>query len=102
MPLAGSATAVIHPFVMMLWGETPRFGKLGRIRRWFESVFDTFQGQLTLEKHGGGTITVACPRLLALAAGSMAQLAHRGTRETLTQRLRPLESSGLTHLASCA
>jgi hypothetical protein len=53
--------------------EKPRFGKLGRIRQWVESVFDTLKGQLTLEDHGGRTIPgvysrVAGP-LLALAAG---------------------------------
>jgi hypothetical protein len=33
--------------------EKPRFGKLGGIRQWIESVFDTLKGQLTLEDHGG-------------------------------------------------
>ena len=37
--------------------EKPRFGKLGGIRQWVESVFDTMKGQLTLEDHGGRTIT---------------------------------------------
>lgn len=53
--------------------ETPRFGKLGRIRQWVESVFDTLKGQLTLEDHGGRTLTGVysriAARLLALAAG---------------------------------
>lgn len=52
--------------------ETPRFGKLGGIRQWVESVFDTLKGQLTLEDHGGRTITGVysrvAARLLALAA----------------------------------
>lgn len=36
-------------------GEKPRFGKLGGIRNWVESVFDTMRGQRTLEQHGGRT-----------------------------------------------
>lgn len=53
--------------------ENPRFGKLGGIRQWVESVFDTMKGQLTLEDHGGRTIpgvySRVAGRLLALAAG---------------------------------
>jgi hypothetical protein len=53
--------------------EKPRFGKLGRIRQWVESVFDTMKGQLTAEDHGGRTIpsvySRVAGRLLALAAG---------------------------------
>lgn len=53
--------------------EKPRFGKLGGIRQWVESVFDTLKGQLTLEEHGGRTIAGVysriAARLLALAAG---------------------------------
>ena len=53
--------------------EKPRFGKLGGIRQWVESVFDTLKGQLTLEDHGGRTIpgvySRVVARLLALATG---------------------------------
>jgi hypothetical protein len=53
--------------------EKPRFGKLGRIRQWIESVFDTLKGQLSLELHGGRTLqgvyARVAARLLALAAG---------------------------------
>ena len=53
--------------------ETKRFGKLGGIRQWVESVFNTLKGQLTLEDHGGRTIpgvySRVAARLLALAAG---------------------------------
>lgn len=53
--------------------EPRRFGKLGGIRQWVESVFDTMKGQLTLEDHGGRTIagvySRVAARLLALAAG---------------------------------
>lgn len=53
--------------------EEPRFGKLGGIRQWIESVFDTLKGQLTLEEHGGRTLegikARVAARLLALAAG---------------------------------
>ena len=33
--------------------EKPRFGKLGGIRQWIESINDTLKGQLSLEQHGG-------------------------------------------------
>jgi len=53
--------------------EKKRFGKLGGIRQWIESVFDTMKGQLTLENHGGRTLagvySRVAARLLALAAG---------------------------------
>ena len=35
--------------------EKKRFGKLGGIRQWVESDFDTLKGQLTLEDHGERT-----------------------------------------------
>lgn len=54
-------------------GEKPRFGKLGRMRQWIESVYDTAKGQLSLEDHGGhipeGVWVRVCQRVLALAAG---------------------------------
>lgn len=53
--------------------EEPRFGSLGRIRQWIESVFWTCKGQLGLERHGARTFPGLCARvalrLLALAAG---------------------------------
>jgi Transposase DDE domain len=52
--------------------EKPRFGKLGRMRQWIESVYDTAKGQLSLEEHGGhipeGVWARVCQRVLALAA----------------------------------
>jgi len=54
-------------------GEPARNGSLGPIRQWIESVIWTCKGQLTLEAHGGRTLTGVCTRvalrLLALAAG---------------------------------
>jgi hypothetical protein len=53
--------------------EKPRFGKLGGVRQWIESINDTLKGQLSLEDHGGhtpeGVWTRICQRVLALAAG---------------------------------
>lgn len=53
--------------------EKPRFGSLGRVRQWIESVFWTCKGQLGLERHGARTLPGLCARvgirLLALAAG---------------------------------
>ena len=54
-------------------GEKPRFGKLGGVRQWIESIIDSIKGQLSLERHGAHTIeglnTRVAQRLLALAAG---------------------------------
>jgi len=53
--------------------EPARNGSLGQVRQWIESVFWTCKGQLTLEAHGGRTLTGVCTRvalrLLALTAG---------------------------------
>jgi hypothetical protein len=52
--------------------EQPRFGSLGGIRQWIESCFDTLKDQLSLERHGGRTLTGLISRiarrLLALTA----------------------------------
>jgi hypothetical protein len=51
--------------------EASRQGKLARVRQWIEAIFDTLKGQLTLEEHGGRTLTGVyarvAARLLALA-----------------------------------
>jgi len=53
--------------------EPRRFGRLGGVRQWIESIIDTIKGQLSLERHGAhtmaGLITRIAQRLLALAAG---------------------------------
>jgi hypothetical protein len=54
-------------------GERKRFGSLGGIRQWIESINDTLKGQLSLEDHGGhtpaGVWARVCQRVLALAVG---------------------------------
>jgi hypothetical protein len=53
--------------------EKPRFGKLGGVRQWIESIYNTTKDQLNLEQHGGripeGVWARVCQRVLALAAG---------------------------------
>ena len=53
--------------------EKPRFGKLGGIRQWIESIYNTSKDQLSLEQHGGripeGVWARVSQRVLALAAG---------------------------------
>ena len=53
--------------------ERSRFGSLGGIRQWIESIIETTKGQLSLERHGArtlpGLIARIAQRLLALAAG---------------------------------
>jgi hypothetical protein len=52
--------------------EQPRHGSLGRVRQWIESAFDTLKDQLSLERHGGrtlsGLVSRIARRLLALTA----------------------------------
>lgn len=51
--------------------EQPRFGTLGGLRQWVESIIQTIKGQLSLERHGAhtmpGLLTRIAQRLLALA-----------------------------------
>ena len=56
--------------------ETPRFGKLGGIRQWVESVFDTLKGQLTLEEHGGRTVAGVYSRVAARLLAPAAAIWH--------------------------
>jgi hypothetical protein len=53
--------------------EKPRFGKLGGVRQWIESVYNTTKSQLSLEQHGGhipeGVWARICQRILTPAAG---------------------------------
>jgi Transposase DDE domain len=52
--------------------ERHRYGNLGGMRQWVESVYDTAKDQLALERHGartaGGVFARIAQRLLALAA----------------------------------
>jgi len=62
--------------------EPARHGKLGAIRQWIESAFDTLKDQLSLERHGGrtlnGLISRIARRLLALTAAILHNW-HTGT-----------------------
>lgn len=53
-------------------GEPARFGNLGGMRQWVESIIDSLKGQLGLERHGGRTLaglfTRTAQRLAALTA----------------------------------
>jgi hypothetical protein len=53
--------------------EPRRFGNLGGVRQWIESIINTTKSQLSLEHHGGhmpdGVWARICQRVLALAAG---------------------------------
>lgn len=53
--------------------EPRRFGNLGGVRQWIESIYQTTKSQLSLESHGGhipdGVWARICQRVLALAAG---------------------------------
>jgi len=51
--------------------EPRRYGQLGAVRQWIESIIDTLKGQLSLERHGArtmpGLMARITQRLLALA-----------------------------------
>lgn len=68
----GFAGAEFEAYVQALGGaflrpdrkdEQPRFGSLGGIRQWIESTFDTLKDQLSLERHGGRTLTGLISRI---------------------------------------
>ena len=83
--------------------EPRRFGSVGGMRQWIESVNDTLKGQLDLERHGGrtpqGLYTRITQRLLAMAATiwhnwaigaslrSLTAYDHRSHKESLIQGL---------------
>jgi hypothetical protein len=67
--LAGLGALLVRPDRA---DEPRRFGSMGRMRQWIESLFDTLKDQLGLERHGGrtlqGVFVRVAQRLLALAA----------------------------------
>jgi len=86
--------------------EKPRFGKLGQIRQWVESVFDTLKSQLTPEDHSSRTTASVYSRVTTRRRRPhrhhLAQLAHRHSHQTIPHHLRPLKPIGLTHLGVVA
>jgi hypothetical protein len=68
--------------------EQARFGPLGGIRQWIESAFDTLKDQLSLERHGGRTLTGLVSRiprrLLALTAAIHHNRQHGNPSRSLT------------------
>ena len=47
--------------------EQPRFGPLGGMRQWIESIVDILKGQLGLERHSGRTLDGLFTRIVDLA-----------------------------------
>ena len=56
--------------------EPHRFGALGGIRQWIESTFDTLKDQLSLERHGGRTLTGLISRIARRLLALTAALLH--------------------------
>jgi hypothetical protein len=83
---------------------TPRPGQhlLAPVQQLIESVYDTPEGQLDLELHGGRTLAGVtarvAQRLLALTAAIWHNRAHRPAHHPIPDRLRPLTDFGLAHL----
>src|SRR3982751_1564240 len=67
--------------------EKPRFGSLGGIRQWIESCFDTLKDQLSLERHGGRTLTGLVSRIARRLLALTAVLLHNWQLGTPGRRL---------------
>ena len=71
-----------------------RYGNLARMRQWIEAIFGTLKDQLSLERHGGrtpaGVFARIAQRLLALAAAIWHNWRTDAPRQTIPDRLRPL------------
>jgi Transposase DDE domain len=67
--------------------EPPRFGSLGGIRQWIESTFDTLKDQLSLERHGGRTLTGLVSRIARRLLALTAVLHHNWQLGTPGRRL---------------
>jgi Transposase DDE domain len=73
--------------------EPPRFGSLGPVRQWIESIVWSLKGQLSLERHGSrtpaGLVARIAPTIARTRCRRLAQLGDRRSRPSL-HRLRPL------------
>jgi hypothetical protein len=59
--------------------EPRRHGSLGRVRQWIESTFDTLKDQLSLERHGGRTLTGLISRIARRLLALTAAILHNWT-----------------------
>jgi len=67
--------------------EQPRFGSLGGIRQWIESTFNTLKDQLSLERHGGRTLTGLVSRIARRLLALTAAIVHNWQLDTPGRRL---------------
>ena len=71
--------------------EQPRFGSLGGIRQWIESTFDTLKDQLSLERHGGRTLTGLISRIARRLLALSAVILHNSQLGTPGRNLTPYD-----------
>jgi Transposase DDE domain len=71
--------------------EQPRFGSLGGIRQWIESTFDTLKDQLSLERHGGRTLTGLVSRIARRLLALSAVILHNWQLGTPGRNLTPYD-----------
>src|SRR5204863_2090243 len=99
----GSAGAEFEQYVQALGGrflrpdrkdEQPRFGSLGGIRQWIESTFDTLKDQLSLERHGGRTLSGLVSRIARRLLALTAVLLHNWQLGTPGRHLTAYDHSG--------
>jgi Transposase DDE domain len=62
--------------------EPARFGSLGGLRQWIESCFDTLKDQLSLERHGGRTLTGLVSRIARRLLALTAAILHNWQADT--------------------
>lgn len=66
--------------------EPTRHGKLARARQWIEAIFDTLKGQLSLEEHGGRTLSGVYARVAARLLAMAAAIWHNWKTNATTRR----------------
>ena len=71
--------------------EQPRFGPLGGLRQWIESTFDTLKDQLSLERHGGRTLTGLVSRIARRLLALTAVILHNRQPGTPGRNLTPYD-----------
>ena len=62
--------------------EPLRYGSLGSIRQLIESTFDTLKDQLSLERHGGRTLTGLVSRIARRLLALTAAILHNWLTDT--------------------
>jgi hypothetical protein len=71
--------------------EQPRFGPLGGIRQWIESCFNSLKDQLSLERHGGRTLTGLISRIARRLLALTSVILHNWQTNNPGRHLTPYD-----------